>query len=150
VKKVHTVGLILTLVLVFALVGSLIAGLRPTEVVAGEQPRIRGADVVRSGRVEVLNAAGQPGWARAGTLVLRQKGFDVVSFGNARAFDRDSSVVLARTPDRGVADAVAAALGIDLVRVEPDSTLFVDATVVLGLDWSANGVPLPWRTQKQD
>ena len=41
-------------------------------------------------RVEVLNAGGEPGMARMATDQLRDRGFDVVYFGNAESFGRDS------------------------------------------------------------
>lgn len=104
-------------------------------------------------RVEVRNAAGQPGLARAATNVLRDQGFDVVYLGNAGSFDRDSSVVLDRVGRLDFAREVADAIGIPRVLSEPDSNLYLDATVVLGEDWTApepappreaGGGTLPW------
>lgn len=99
------------------------------------------AAVVRpaTGRIEVLNASGRSGLARAATGHLRDGGFDVVHFGNAAGFSGDSSIVITRTADDAVARAVARHLGIELVQAGPDTTLLVDATVILGRDWSANG-----------
>lgn len=89
-------------------------------------------------RIEVLNAAGRPGLARTVTTTLRDQGFDVVFYGNARR-GRDSSIVLGRGGDPRAARAVAAALDIAAVRHDPDTTLLLDATVVLGKDWSVDG-----------
>jgi hypothetical protein len=86
-------------------------------------------------RVEVLNGGGRAGAAREATEQLRTQGFDVVYFGNAASFDVDSSAVLDRVGDLGPARDVARAMGIGNVRSEPDSTLFVDVSVVLGRDW---------------
>ncbi|HEX6937834.1 MAG TPA: LytR C-terminal domain-containing protein [Longimicrobiales bacterium] len=86
-------------------------------------------------RVEVLNAAGRSGLAREATRRLRDRGFDVVYFGNAEAFGRDSSIVLDRVGKPDVAEGVAAALGIRRVASEPDSSLLLEVTVLLGLDW---------------
>jgi hypothetical protein len=88
-------------------------------------------------RVEVRNAAGRAGLARAATDVLRDQGFDVVFYGNAESFDKDSSVVLDRVGRVDLARDVADALGIPRVLSQPDSNLYLDATVVLGEDWSA-------------
>jgi hypothetical protein len=88
-------------------------------------------------RVEVRNGGGQAGLARAATDVLRERGFDVVFFGNAASFDRDSSVVLDRVGRVDVARDVADALGIPRVLSQPDSNLYLDVTVVLGEDWTA-------------
>lgn len=87
------------------------------------------------GRIEVLNASGRRGIARLATDELRNAGFDVVFFGNAPAAAGDSSIVLDRTGNDAVARAAAQRLGIAAVRTERDSTLFVDATVILGVDW---------------
>lgn len=87
-------------------------------------------------RVEVLNAAGRPGIARDATRQLRDRGFDVVYYGNAAPFGRDSSVVLARLGDLDAARAVAEALRIPTVVDDPDATRLLDVTVLLGLDWT--------------
>jgi hypothetical protein len=87
-------------------------------------------------RVEVLNAGGVSGQARQATVLLRDIGFDVVSFGNARSFDRDSSVVVDRVGRPDLARAVADVLGLEEVLSQPDPNLFVDVTVLLGKDWS--------------
>ncbi len=86
-------------------------------------------------RVEVLNGSGRGGLALDATRLLRADGFDVVFFGNAGRFDHDASVVLDRVGDGVRARAVAAALGIDSVATAVDSTLVLDASVVLGDDW---------------
>lgn len=86
-------------------------------------------------QVEVLNAGGVPGLARQATEFLRQRGFDVVYFGNADDFQEDSTVVIARTPDPAAARRVARAMGVTRLRVEPKPDLYVDATVRLGRDW---------------
>lgn len=88
-----------------------------------------------AGRVEVLNASGERGMARAVTQRLRAAGFDVVYFGNAPASAGDSTIVLARIADDAVARAVAEHLGIARVATVPDTTLFLEATVILGRDW---------------
>lgn len=87
-------------------------------------------------RIEVLNAGGLTGMAREATEVLRAAGFDVVTFGNAAAFDPERrSEVVDRVGRTDIAEAVAAAIGIDNVRSDPDPNLFVEATVVVGRDW---------------
>jgi len=92
-------------------------------------------------RVEILNAGGLDGVARAATAQLREVGFDVVHFGNAVAFDRDSSVVVDRVGRPDLARAVADGLGIRNVLSQPDSNLYVEVSVLLGRDWSA--IPPP-------
>jgi hypothetical protein len=97
-------------------------------------------------RVEVLNGGGYAGAAREATETLRDLGFDVVFFGNAGTFDRESSVVLDRMAALDRARDVADALGIRNLRSEPDSNLYLDVTVVLGRDWQP--APLPEAKQE--
>lgn len=87
--------------------------------------------------VEVRNAGGIAGMARAATDHLRSAGFDVVTLGNAASFDQEGSVVIDRIGEFNRAVAVAGALGIDSMRSEPDPGLYVDVTVRLGSDWAA-------------
>ncbi len=88
-------------------------------------------------RVEVINAGGVSGMAGEATSALRGAGFDVVDFGNARAFDSTrASQVVDRVGRANIARAVAEELGIDNVLSEPNPNLYVDVTVVLGQDWS--------------
>lgn len=86
-------------------------------------------------RVEVLNAGGREGMARLATDHLRDRGFDVVYFGNAEAFGRDSTLVLDRAARPRAAAAVGQALGTHWVESQPDSNLYLDVTVLLGGDW---------------
>jgi len=95
------------------------------------------------GRVEVLNASGVPGLARRGTEVLRDGGYDVVSFGNAPGFAPDSSLVLDRVGRMELARSVADAVQIPRVYARPDSNVYVDVTVVLGRDWAAENADDP-------
>jgi hypothetical protein len=108
----------------------------PLAEVAGTRARLN-ARV----RVEVLNGGGRANMARRATDQLREQGFDVVYYGNADDFDRDSSVVLARTEHVAWARAVADALGVRTVRVEPDENLYLDVTVVLGGEWRPRPSP---------
>lgn len=88
-------------------------------------------------RVEVLNAAGIPRLAQRGTDRLRDRGFDVVYYGNARGFHPDTTLVLNRTGDEAPGRSVAEALGVgeERVRQVPDSMLYLEVTVILGSDW---------------
>lgn len=86
-------------------------------------------------RVEVLNAGGRPDMARRATELLRNRGFDVVYFGNAESFDQERSTVLDRVDRPEAARAVAEALGISGVGQEPDRNLYLDVTVRLGSSW---------------
>lgn len=85
-------------------------------------------------RVEVLNGSGVAGAASRMTTYLRDRGFDVVDFGNADRFDHERTVVIDRIGDPRRAREVAATLRGVPIRTEPDSTLYLDVTVVIGDD----------------
>jgi hypothetical protein len=97
---------------------------------AGQQPRVR---------VEVINTTKVHGLARRATRYLRDQGFDVVSEGTMSG-PGDTTLVLDRTNHRAwaanVAHSLSAAGGVP-VRVEsrPDSSRYVDVTVLLGAQW---------------
>jgi hypothetical protein len=93
-------------------------------------------------RVEVLNATDRRGLARTATGVLRDAGFDVVVIGNAPAH-LDSTVVVDRTGHAAWAHEAAAVLRHARVSVEPDSSRYVDLSVLLGESWSPP--PQPFR-----
>jgi hypothetical protein len=121
-------------------VGILVAesGVAPLPVVSDAQlGPIPGTRV----RVQVLNAGGIAGLARDATEYLRDFGFDVVDFGNAGDFDADTSVVLDRVGRDETARAVADVLGINNVRSQPDSNLYVDVSVLLGSEWRRPDLP---------
>ncbi len=94
-------------------------------------------------RVEVLNGAGVAGMASRATELLRDRGFDVVFFGNEASFGREASVVLDRTARGGALDSVGRSLGIMERRAETDSTRLVDITVLLGTDWEDREISAP-------
>jgi hypothetical protein len=129
------IALALTLAAVILFIASFIAGARGGGRTT--EPSATALDPIGSPRVriEVLNGAGRAGIAREATERLRDRGFDVVYFGNDREFGRDSSVVLDRVGEEAAARAVADALGIAAVRTEPDSALLLEVTVILGKDW---------------
>ena len=90
-------------------------------------------------RVQVLNATRTRGLARRATQLLRERGFDVVEAGNAPEL-RDSSLVLDRSGHPQWAARVAEVLG---ARVEPrpDSSRYLDVTVLLGASWRPPAEP---------
>ena len=89
--------------------------------------------------VEVLNAGWRTGSARTAARVLRQRGIDVVYFGDAPTAPEplDSTRILVRRGNVTVGDRVRQALGVGKVVVERDTTLLLDASVLLGRDFSA-------------
>jgi hypothetical protein len=92
-------------------------------------------------RVQVLNASKRRGLARRATTALRDRGFDVVETGTTSAL-RDSTLVLDRSGNAGWAQLVAAALGGAAVEARPDTSRYVDVTVLLGASWRPPAQPL--------
>ncbi len=94
----------------------------------------------RGGRltVEVLNASGKPGLARAGTRVLRRGGIDVLTFGNApeAAGALDSTRIVVRRGSAAVGERVRRVLGVGRIVVQVDSDKLLDASVFLGADFA--------------
>jgi hypothetical protein len=128
---------VIALLLAAAFIASFLLGVRaPRRAPARFAEPVQQEPPARAaGRVEVLNASGRAGLARAATDRLRGGGYDVVFFGNASGFSGDTTLIIDRTGNDAVARAVARYLGIGAVRTERDTTLFVDATVVIGRDW---------------
>jgi len=117
----------------------------PVATVSSREPLVSGRV-----KVQVLNGGGLSGVALEATRLLRDAGFDVVSYGNARTFSQDSSVVMDRVGQWENARLVAEVLGIKATVSEPDSDLYVDVSVVLGPEWTRPPVSqepqeeIPW------
>jgi hypothetical protein len=91
-------------------------------------------------KVQVLNATKTRGLARRATMHLRDRGFDVVDVGtdpNAR----DSVLVLDRSGHPEWARLVARALGGGQVLSRPDTSRYLDVTVLLGGSWRPPAEP---------
>jgi len=93
--------------------------------------------VTRRIQVEILNGCGVSGLAKRLTDYLRARGIDVVSSGNFRHFNMANSEVLDRTGNNERSTKLAEILGIgsEQVRVQKDSNLQLDATIILGADY---------------
>ena len=91
-------------------------------------------------RVEVMNATKTRGLARRATAYLRDRGFDVVAVGTVSE-SRDSTLVLDRSGHPEWAELVARALGNARVESRPDSSRYLDVTVLLGSSWRPPAQP---------
>jgi hypothetical protein len=93
-------------------------------------------------RVQVLNATTSRGFARRATMHLRDRGFDVVEMGTSPE-QRDSTLVVARSRNPRWAELVAAALedSAAVVQEHPDSSRYLDVTVLLGRSWRPPAEP---------
>lgn len=92
-------------------------------------------------KVEVFNASGQRGWARLATFALRDAGFDVVRYGNDPPPHQDTTVVIARSGRDDWAQLVARALGGARIESRPDTSRYLDVTVLLGSTWRPPSKP---------
>lgn len=92
-------------------------------------------------KVEVLNATDTRGLARQATFVLRDAGFDVVYFGNSdeRA---DTTIVRDRSGHAEWAARARQAMGGARVEARPDSSRFLDLTILVGRNWTPPREPL--------
>lgn len=88
-------------------------------------------------QLEVLNGCGEDGLASDMQSYLRARGFDVVATGNHHTFGLQQTVILDRIGDEHAALEVAKALGLDknVVSSDPDTGLYVDASVIVGCDY---------------
>lgn len=85
-------------------------------------------------RVEVRNGSGASGAAGKVTTFLRDEGFDVVDYGNADRFDYERTHIIDRVGTSAAAREVATSLPGVPIESSPDSTLFLDVTIVIGHD----------------
>ncbi|MFN2635966.1 MAG: LytR C-terminal domain-containing protein [Gemmatimonadaceae bacterium] len=102
----------------------------PADARAPENTRIK---------VEVLNATKTKGLARRATSFLRERGFDVVGSGTSSE-QRDTTVVLDRSAHPEWAKLVGRAMKA-AVLTRPDSSRYLDVTVILGADWRPPPLP---------
>ena len=105
--------------------------LRPTEVRAPEGVRIR---------VQVLNATKTRGLARRATMLLRDRGFDVVENGTLPQ-QRDTTLVLDLSGHPEWAARIAQIFAPATVTARADSSRYLDIAVVIGSTWRPPAQP---------
>ena len=110
--------------------GNALDNYAPSDARAPEGTRIK---------VEVLNGTKTPGLARRATRYLRDRGFDVVGSGTNIA-PRATTVVYDRSSHPEWARLVARALNATAVS-QPDSSRYLDVTVILGANWRPPPLP---------
>ena len=93
-------------------------------------------------RIQVINTTRTRGLATRAARLLRDRGFDVVEVATGGPL-RDTSLVLDRSAHPGWAATVARILG-PVARSEsrPDSSHYLDVTVLLGSAWRPPAQPL--------
>lgn len=103
----------------------------------GQRPEVPKGERAPEGvrvRVQVLNGTKTRGLARRATLLLRDRGFDVVEMGTVTSA-RDTTVVLDLSGHPEWARRVARALGTARVETRADSSRYLDIAVVIGSSW---------------
>ena len=90
-------------------------------------------------KVEVLNGTRTKGLARRATFFLRDRGFDVVGSGT-NAAQRTSTIVYNRSGHADWAARVGRAMNSPVVNL-PDSSRYLDVTVILGANWRPPATP---------
>ena len=98
----------------------------------------RAPDGVRI-KVEVFNATKTRGLARKATDFLRSRGFDVVGSGNVTE-QRAKTIVYDRSSHPEWARLVGRAMSAPVVS-RPDSSRYLDVTVLIGADWRPPPLP---------
>jgi hypothetical protein len=131
------------IVLAFALLAGLVATRgfmrRKTPAPLAARPDVTAPEGQRV-KVEVLNASSVRGLARRAMLHLRDRGFDVLEMGTS-AEQLDSTLVLDRSGHPEWAKSVAQALGGARVETRPDTSRYLDVTVLLGRTWRPPAEP---------
>jgi hypothetical protein len=92
-------------------------------------------------RVQVLNTTKTRGLARRATRLLRDQGFDVVEMGTTSP-TIDTTLVLDRSGHPDWAAAAAKVIRPSRAVPRPDSSRYLDVTVLLGRTWRPPAQPL--------
>ena len=111
--------------------------LMATSIARGDH---RAPDGVRI-RVQVLNTTKTPRLARRATRLLRDRGFDVVEIGTVGPA-MDTTVVLDLSGHPEWAESIARVMAPARTRARPDSSRYLDATVLIGRTWRPPAEPL--------
>jgi hypothetical protein len=113
---------------------------RPLVAVFTRSEASRGSQDVRI-RVQVLNTTKTRGLARRATRLLRDQGFDVVEMGTTSP-TIDTTLVLDRSGHPDWAAFVARVVKPSRAVTRPDSSRYLDVTVLLGSTWRPPTQPL--------
>ena len=137
----------LALILVFAVLGGAAFAFRARR----NGPMIAAASTLDSTtrapagvrvRVEVINTTRTHGLARRATRLLRDQGFDVVAVSTGGPTS-DTTRVLDRSGHQAWAASIARLLGPGArTELRPDSSRYLDITVLLGTAWRPPAQPL--------
>jgi hypothetical protein len=87
------------------------------------------------GSVQVLNGCGAEGAANKVADFLRSKGFDVKDIGNASTWKHQSTMIISRTADMGLANGIERLMKTGKVVLIRNGDSMYDVTVVAGPDF---------------
>jgi len=87
------------------------------------------------GSVQVLNGCGIEGAAKRVTDFLRSKDFDVKETKSAPSFNYETTMVISRTTDMGLAKGIGKLLKTDKVMLMRVDNSMYDVTVIVGPDF---------------
>jgi hypothetical protein len=107
----------------------------PIRVTSG----VRAPDGARV-RVQVLNGTKTRGLARRATMLLRDRGFDVVETGTVTS-GRDTTVVLDLSGHPDWAKSIAKLFPPARVQARADSSRYLDIAIVIGTAWRPPAEP---------
>jgi len=136
-------GWIIVIILIALVVGgaAIVANARRGRGVRSLIPiaQVRAPEGVRI-RVQVLNATKTRGLARRATMLLRDRGFDVVETGTLSQ-TRDTTLILDLSGHPDWAKRIAEIMAPAKVEARPDSSRYLDIAVVLGGTWRPPSQP---------
>lgn len=138
--------LVAAVVLLLIVIGGAGVVLRARDGSAPVLPSVGGTSMPRAPdsvrvRVQVLNTTRTRGLARRATQLLRDRGFDVVELGTASP-TIDTTIVLDVSGHPAWADAAAKVMAPARTRSRPDSSRYLDITVLVGSSWRPPAEPL--------
>jgi hypothetical protein len=143
-KRVRTAAVVLLLTILFGASAWVLRArrgmARPLVAVLARSDAPRASQGVRI-RVQVLNTTKTRGLARRATRLLRDQGFDVVEMGTTGP-TIDTTLVLDRSGHPEWAASVATVVKPSRAVSRPDSSRYLDVTVLLGSTWRAPAQPL--------
>ena len=114
---------------------------RPILASFASEEIVRAPEGVRV-RVQVLNTTRTRGLARRATRLLRDRGYDVVDIGTASGTALDTTLVLDRSGHPDWAASVAKVMTPARAQARPDSSRYLDVTVLIGRTWRPPAQPL--------
>lgn len=118
-------------------IGFLVIGLN-TRWQKQEQSKPTPKQTFQNIRIEILNGCGKDGIATQLGTKLRERGFDVMTLGNANSFAFSETLVIDRVGKLQDAEQVAQILGTSnlIQQITPDPFRIEEVTIIVGRDYA--------------